>query len=81
MNTRDASKGPWLDSKDVQAFLVFCSKKGYATRGHKNPWIKAYDIKFNGHWMALMYNKAHNRYTADKRLGLVVQSFAMENSK
>jgi hypothetical protein len=78
MNVRDASKGPWLDSKDVQAFLVFCSKKGYATRGHTNVWIDAHQVKFQGHWMSITFNKNYKRYTADKRLSLVVQSFLTE---
>jgi hypothetical protein len=75
---RDAGVGPWLESRDVQAFLVFCHKNGYVTRPHSNPWIDAHQIKFKGHWMGIVFNKTYKRYTVDKRLSLVVQSFLLD---
>lgn len=70
--TRAASEGPWIAIEHVTAFITFCEAQGHETRKHRD----GYQVRHAGHWMGLMHNKAFGRYTADRRLSLVVQSFA-----
>lgn len=74
--TRAASEGPWVASEKVEAFLDFCDANDHATRAHPDPFIIAYQVKHQGHWMSVIWNKNFNRYTVDRRLSLMVQSFA-----
>lgn len=74
--TRAASEGPWIASADLNQFLAFCQANGHATREHPDPWKNDWQVKHQGHWMSLSWNKNWKRYTADRRLALVVQSFA-----
>lgn len=74
--TRNASEGPWIAVERFEAFIEFCERNGHPTREHPDPWITAKQIFHNGHWMAVIWNKRFMRYTADRRLSLVVQSFA-----
>ena len=69
--TRNAGEGPWITSADLQPFLAFCLEHGHKTRQHAS-----HQIQHQGHWMSLSWNKAFVRYTADRRLSLLVQSFA-----
>jgi hypothetical protein len=75
---RAASEGPWVASGQVDDFLAFCKTNGHETRLHPDPWIKAHQVKHQGHWMAVIWNNSFKRYTADRRLSLIVQSFATE---
>ena len=75
--TRDASAGPWVARKDVKAFLDFCESNGHETRLHPGLWAtEGHQIRHAGHWMSILWNKSFKRFTADRRLGLLVQSFA-----
>lgn len=75
--TRAAGEGPWIASDDIGAFLDFCEANGHTTREHPDPWkLRAHQVKHQGHWMSLLWNKNFKRYTADRRLSLLVQSFA-----
>lgn len=74
--TRNAGQGPWVDREDVQQFLAFCNENGHVTRTHPDPFIEAHQVRHKGHWMGLIWNKAWKRFTADRRLSLLVQSFA-----
>lgn len=75
-NNRDASTGPWVSVEDKDKFLEFCKETGHETKEHSNPFTRGYMVRHKGHWMAILYNKNWKRYTADKRLSLIVQSFA-----
>jgi len=77
-STRSASDGPWVDQKDIAAFRVFCEKNGRATRENTGLLQDGFQVKHQGHWMALSWNRAFKRYTADRRLSLLVQSFATQ---
>lgn len=79
--TRDASAGPWVSSDDRKAFLAFCEANGHQTREHPDPFRHAWQIRHQGHWMGLLWNKNTRRYTADRRLTLIVQSFAATRPK
>lgn len=70
--TRAASEGPWIAIEDAAAFIAFCEAQGHATRKHHD----GYQVRHTGHWMGLTRNESFGRYTADRRLSLVVQSFA-----
>lgn len=79
--TRAAGEGPWIASGDIEAFLKFCEANGHATRDHPDPWkLRDHQVKHQGHWMSLLWNKSFKRYTADRRLSLLVQSFAADKS-
>lgn len=79
--TRDAGTGPWVAGAQVQQFLEFCVQNGHKTRDHSDIFVHGYQIYHNGHWMALIWNKSFMRYTADRRLSLIVQSFAAEKTQ
>lgn len=66
----------WIKRDDMAAFRAFCEANGYATRDHTGPFLDGIQVRHNGHWMALVWNKPWKRYSADARLGLIVQSFA-----
>lgn len=74
--TRAASEGPWIAICDVADFIAFCEANGHTTRKHTDPFRDGYQVRHAGHWMGLLRNKSFGRYTADRRLSLVVQSFA-----
>ena len=57
--------------------LHFLDENGFQHRRQTN----GYGIRHQGHWMALTWNKAFHRYTADRRLTLIVQSFVAFRSK
>ena len=74
--TRNAGEGPWITRTDLQPFLAFCREHGHKTREHTDLWREGHQIRHQGHWMSLLWNKAFVRYTADRRLSLLVQSFS-----
>lgn len=78
---RDASQGPWVDRSDLSSFLKFCVANGHITREHPDPWIDGWQVEHKGHWMSLLWNKSRKRYTADRRLSLIVQSFATQKKE
>jgi hypothetical protein len=49
---------------------------GHQTREHPGLNSRGYQVQHAGHWMPLLWNSAFKRYTADRRLSLLVQSFA-----
>lgn len=79
--TRAASEGPWIASDDVRPFLSWLTIQGYQWREHPGMMSSGYQIHHDGHWMGLLWNKHMRRYTADRRLALIVQSFAAEKSE
>ncbi len=74
--TRDASQGPWVGAADIESFLLFCRSNGHETRPNAGEH-RGFEVRHQGHWMGLRWNKSFDRYTADRRLTLIVQSFAM----
>lgn len=80
--TRAASQGPWIASSDIQTFVTFCERIGHKTRTfpHSGVGRGGYQVQHDGHWMALLWNNSFKRYTADRRLSLIVQSFATEQA-
>lgn len=76
--TRAAGEGPWVAAERIDAFIEFCERNGHQTREHPDPWVRAKQIMHKGHWMSIIWNKHFKRYTADRRLSLIVQSFATE---
>ena len=78
--TRDASSGPWIAADDVAQFLDFCRRNGHETRDHVDPFRRGYQIRHAGHWMDILWNRSFKRYTSDRRLSLIVQSFAAERA-
>lgn len=78
--TRNACAGPWVSSDALADFLVFCARNGHETRGHTGIGSRGYQIRHQGHWMGLLWNKNTMRYTADRRLSLLVQSFSAERA-
>lgn len=78
--TRNAGQGPWIAADHVRGFLEFCRSHGYETREHPGLDSSGYQVHHQGHWMALLWNKHWKRYTADRRLSLLVQSFAAQKA-
>jgi len=78
--TRNAGQGPRIGRVDMASFLAFCECNGHKTRKHPDPLTEGWQVQHKGHWMSLLWNKSWERYTADRRLSLIVQSFAAENS-
>lgn len=74
--TRNACAGPWISLEDMTKFLEFCASNGHETRLHRGADSTGYQVQHQGHWMALLWNRNTKRYTADRRLSLIVQSFA-----
>jgi hypothetical protein len=74
--TRNACAGPWISLEDMPKFLDFCAANGHETRLHRGIDSTGHQVKHQGHWMALPWNRNTKRYTADRRLSLIVQSFA-----
>ncbi|WP_028354791.1 hypothetical protein [Bordetella petrii] len=68
----------WVSRESADEFRRFCEQHGHETREHSDPFKNGFQVRHKGHWMAVVWNKAWNRYTADRRLGLLVQSFAAE---
>lgn len=68
------STGPCLEARDVPDFLGFCKGKGYNTRLHQGP-TRGYNVRFNGHWMVVLWNKSRKRFTVDSRLSEVLKEF------
>jgi len=71
---RPATK--WIAKDDAAAFRSFCEDNGHETRDHTNPFLDGFQIRHQGHWMGVVWSKPWKRYMADRRLGLLVQSFA-----
>lgn len=71
-----AADSKWIKREDATAFRQFCEANGHATRDHADPFKDGFQVRHKGHWLAVVWSKAWARYTADKRLGLLVQSFA-----
>lgn len=78
---RNACEGPWIATGDAEAFKAFLAQEGYAVREHPDLWREGFQVRHAGHWMSLLYNKNTRRYTADRRLSLIVQSFATAKPK
>lgn len=73
--TRAAGEGPWIATADVIPFKEFCAEQGYAWRDHPDPWKEAYQVRFDGQWMSILWNKNFKRYTVDRRLDAIVKAF------
>lgn len=73
---RSAAEGAFIDQKEIAGFLAHCAAGGLQTREHSGwPVQSGYQVRYQGHWMALCWNKHWKRYTADKRLGELVDQF------
>lgn len=79
--TRDACAGPWIALDDMRQFRVFCAANGHEVREHPGLCSDGYQVRHRGHWMGLLWNKHTRRYTADRRLSLIVQSFAVSKKE
>ncbi len=77
---RSAAAGPWVKSADFDAFCGHLTARGIQHREHADPFIRGIQVHHDGHWMAVQWNKNWKRYTADRRLSLIVQSFAAERA-
>jgi hypothetical protein len=73
-----AAHAKWIKREDVDRFREFCESNGHATRSHTDPFRDGFQVWHKGHWMAVVWNRLWQRYTADRRLGLLVQSFAAQ---
>lgn len=74
--TRSAAQGPWISEADMDAFAAFIESTGREVRRHPDPFKNAKQVRHDGHWMDVVWNSSFKRYTADRRLSLLVQSFA-----
>jgi hypothetical protein len=72
---RDASKGPFISSEDLERFKVFAEKAGHKMEDHPDPFRRGFVVQYDGHWMGLLWNKNWKRYTADSRLDPLVKAF------
>lgn len=73
---RSAGEGAFVEQREVAGFLAYCASLKLETRGHSGwPVQTGYQVRYQGHWMALCWNKSWKRYTADKRLGDIVDQF------
>lgn len=75
-----AADSKWIKREDAAAFRQFCEENGHATRDHTDPFKDGFQVHHQGHWMAVVWSMPWNRFTADKRLSLLVQSFAASKS-
>ena len=74
--TRNAGQGPWIALEDCRPFREWLTDQGIAWRVHPGMLSDGYQVRHAGHWMGLLWNKGFRRYTADRRLALIGQSFA-----
>lgn len=75
-----AADSKWIKREDAVEFRRFCEAKGHATRNHTDQFKDGFQVQHKGHWMAVVWSNPWARYTADKRLGLLVQPFAAEKT-
>jgi hypothetical protein len=61
----------------IEAFLSFCEQQGCRTREHTGLMSNGYQVQYQGHWMALLWNKSFKQFTADRRLSPLIQSFRL----
>jgi hypothetical protein len=73
--TRNARIGPWIADGQFDVFLTFCADNKHSVRAHPNPILRAFQIRFAGHWMSFIWNKKYKRFTADHRLDHIVAHF------
>lgn len=79
---RSAAVGAFITQDELPAFLAHCTGLGLATREHSGwPAQSGYQVRYQGHWMALCWNKSWKRYTADKRLGELVDQFVAKKPR
>lgn len=78
---RDAGVGPWISIENIREFCQWLTDNNIRWRDHVGAMSRGYQVRHDGHWMALLWNKGFQRYTADRRLSLIVQSFASERAQ
>ena len=78
--TRKACAAPWVALADMAYFLAFCDRNGIKVRGYIGGESTDYQIRHQGDWMAMCWNQASERYSADRRLAPLVQKFAVERA-
>jgi hypothetical protein len=73
--TRAAGRGPWVSADDCRNFLGWLTAQGISWREHTGLGSRGYQVRHDGHWMGLLWNKGFRRYTADRRLENIVRRF------
>lgn len=73
---RDPSVGPFIALGDIDRFKQYCTDNGYHVRLTKAFTIAPdFDVRYDGHWMCVKWNKITKRMTADRRLAPIVEQF------
>jgi hypothetical protein len=76
MNTNNKSAPVWITFEENKFFKAFCISVGLDIKDHPDIWkCKDYVVRFQGHWMAVSWNKHNDRYTLDRRLKSVLKAF------
>lgn len=73
---RNPNRGPFLSIAEKVLFEKWCVVQQYNTRLRYNGCnCNGIDVRYNGHWMGVIYNKGFNRYTVDKRMAPLIEEF------
>lgn len=63
---------------DIFDFKQFIANRGLQTRLHdRSILVTDTHVFYDGHWMAIMYNRNEKRYTIDRRMKPLVDEFLL----
>lgn len=58
----------FISDHELGNFATFLCGSGFDIRQDPNPFTNGIQVRRNGHWMGIIWNKAWKRYTVDSRL-------------
>lgn len=61
--------------EQLMRFEYFLSTKAIQTRLHLGLKSNGIQVRYGGHWMAILWNKNNKSYTVDKRLEKLLTEF------
>lgn len=64
-----------ITAQELSKFEAYLNSKGLTTREHVSWKHNGIQVHYEGHWMAVVWNKNNQRYTVDRRLHKEVTNF------
>jgi hypothetical protein len=69
-----------IPTSDVGAFVAYLEAAGVPTRVHSSLVHNGYQAQWDGHWMAIVWNKNNRHYAVDKRMIDLVNQFKLQHT-
>jgi hypothetical protein len=63
------------DSQELQSFEEYLHGIDIQTRNHVGFNVSGIQVRYQKHWMAVVWNKNNKSYTVDSRLNKLFQDF------